>query len=109
MYVLTLCDVNASVLTGRAGKLADGTDSVILTRLILASLLADFVFQPPRLVSWKSRASAGLLVHGVIHLALTAAVDVGYWSARCLVLAATLAIAHPGGGCGEDPDGPRSL
>ncbi|MDR7400642.1 MAG: DUF3307 domain-containing protein [Armatimonadota bacterium] len=64
---------------------------MILTRL---SLLADFVFQPPRLVSWKSRASAGLLVHGVIHLALTAAVGVGYWSARYLVLAATLAIAH---------------
>ncbi len=67
---------------------------MLVRRLILASLLGDFVFQPARLAAWKARTPLGLLVHGAVHLALVAGVGVGYWSLRYLLLAATLAAAH---------------
>ena len=40
---------------------------MILGYLILAHLLADFVFQPTKLVLWKIRSKYGVLVHVLVH------------------------------------------
>lgn len=40
---------------------------MILAHLLFAHLLADFVFQPERLVKWKMRSIWGTIVHVVIH------------------------------------------
>lgn len=67
---------------------------MLAPRLILASLLADFVFQPRQLVEWKSRSRAGLLAHGAVHFVLLLVVGVGQWSGQFLILAVALVIAH---------------
>lgn len=43
---------------------------MILSYLILAHLLGDFVFQPGKLVTWKLRSKWGILIHVLIHFAL---------------------------------------
>lgn len=40
---------------------------MILSYLLLAHLLADFVFQPASLVQWKMKSKLGTLVHVLIH------------------------------------------
>lgn len=43
---------------------------MILSYLILAHLLGDFVFQPGKLIIWKTKSKWGILVHILIHFAL---------------------------------------
>jgi len=43
---------------------------MILGYLILAHLLADFVFQPTRLVLWKMKSKYGVLVHVLVHFTI---------------------------------------
>lgn len=40
---------------------------MILGYFILAHLLADFIFQPSKLVLWKIRSKYGVLVHVLVH------------------------------------------
>lgn len=41
---------------------------MILSHLILAHLLGDFVLQPSKLVKWKMSSKWGVLIHVLIHL-----------------------------------------
>lgn len=43
---------------------------MILSYLILAHLLGDFVFQPGKLVIWKIKSKFGILTHVLIHFTL---------------------------------------
>jgi hypothetical protein len=43
---------------------------MILGYLIVAHLLADFVFQPSKLVLWKIRSKYGVLVHVLVHFVI---------------------------------------
>lgn len=42
-----------------------------LKLLIIAHLLADFIFQPKKLIEWKKRNSFGILVHVLIFVLLS--------------------------------------
>lgn len=66
----------------------------MFVRLILASLLADFVFQPSSLVDWKRRRLGGLLVHVLVVFLLALLAGIDLWSLRYLVLVVTLAVMH---------------
>ncbi len=66
----------------------------MFVRLILASLLADFVFQPSSLVDWKRRRLGGLLVHVLVVFLLALLAGIDLWSLRYLVLVVTLAAMH---------------
>lgn len=66
----------------------------LFVRLIFASLLADFVFQPSSLVMWKQRQFRGLLVHIVIVFLVSLLVGQGFWSRRYVGLTAALALVH---------------
>lgn len=64
---------------------------MILTYLIFAHLLGDFVFQPTKLVEWKMKSSKGNLVHAIIHfltmvLVLSPFIFNGYWGLLALAL-----------------------
>jgi hypothetical protein len=43
---------------------------MILGYLVLAHLLADFIFQPSKLVIWKIRSKYGVLVHVLVHFVM---------------------------------------
>lgn len=43
---------------------------MIITYLIIAHLLADFVFQPKKLIEWKTKSDLGVLVHVLIFVLL---------------------------------------
>ncbi len=43
---------------------------IIFWRLILASLIADFVFQTSAFVGWKKKSLLGVLIHSIIHFML---------------------------------------
>jgi len=47
---------------------------MILTYLILAHLLGDFIFQPKKLVIWKMRSKWGTFVHALVHLIINVAI-----------------------------------
>ena len=66
----------------------------MFVRLVFASLLADFVFQPSSLVEWKRRRLGGLLVHVLIVLLLSLLAGVGSWSTRYLALLVVLSAFH---------------
>lgn len=67
---------------------------LIFLRLILASLLADFVFQPTLLVAWKRRQLRGLLAHAAVVFGLSLLAGVGLWSGRFLLLVILLSALH---------------
>src|SRR2546427_8251438 len=66
----------------------------MVARLILASLVADFVLQPEPLVAWKKRSIWGLLVHTGVVFAASLFIGVGLWSRRYAFLILILAAAH---------------
>ncbi|MBD3360560.1 DUF3307 domain-containing protein [Candidatus Peregrinibacteria bacterium] len=45
---------------------------MILSYLILAHLLGDFIFQPTKLVEWKIKKKKGIFIHSLIHFLITA-------------------------------------
>ena len=45
---------------------------MIFSYFLLAHLLADFVFQPAKLVQWKMKSMLGTLVHVLIHFVVSA-------------------------------------
>lgn len=71
-----------------------GGSGIILAKLILASLLADFVFQPSWLVHRKTQGLGGLLVHGLIYFVVSMGVGFGSWSSAYWTIAVALAIVH---------------
>ncbi len=66
----------------------------MFVRLLLANLLADFVFQPSRLVEWKRQKFGGLLVHVGIVFVLSLVVGFGFWTRRYFALVVALAAVH---------------
>ena len=66
----------------------------MVARLILASLVADFVLQPGSLVAWKKRSFWGLLVHTGVVFAASLFIGVESWSRRYAFLVLILAAAH---------------
>jgi len=66
----------------------------MFTRLIFASLLADFVLQPGALVAWKKESYRGLLLHGAIVLATSLLAGVGFWSMQYVRLVFLLSVVH---------------
>lgn len=66
----------------------------MFVRLLLASLLADFVFQPSRLVEWKRQKFGGLLVHVGIVSVLSLVVGFGFWTRRYFALVVALGAVH---------------
>lgn len=67
---------------------------VILARLVLASLLADFLFQPSSLVVWKQKRFSGLLAHIVIVFISSFLAGIGHWSESFLYLTLAISVAH---------------
>lgn len=70
---------------------------MILPYLIFAHLLGDFIFQPTKLVLWKSKSKLGTLTHSLIHffvvtLVLSPFILKGYW--ELLLVAFGLAFVH---------------
>lgn len=70
---------------------------MILPYLILAHLLGDFIFQPTKLVMWKSESKVGTLTHSAIHflvilLILSPFILNGHWD--LLLVAFGLAFVH---------------
>src|SRR2546430_12630461 len=66
----------------------------MVARLILASLVADFVLQPGSLVAWKKRSVWGLLVHTGVVFAVSLFIGVAIWSRRYSFLILVLAGTH---------------
>lgn len=53
---------------------------MITAYLIFAHLLADFIFQPTKLIEWKTRNFLGILVHVIIFFTVAATVLYPYLS-----------------------------
>lgn len=66
----------------------------MFARLMLASFLADFVFQPSSLVAWKRRYLSGLFLHVGVVVVLSLFVGVGTWSSRYVTLVAATGVLH---------------
>jgi len=74
----------------------EGGSGIVLAKLILASLLADFVLQPSWLVRRKAQGVGGLLLHGAIYFATSMGVGLGSWSSAYWTVAIALAVVHIG-------------
>lgn len=70
---------------------------MLLVYLILAHLLADFIFQPTKLVLWKIESKKGVFVHVLIHFLTTSLILLpfiilgNYW---ILIVAFVIAFFH---------------
>lgn len=69
---------------------------LIFLRLILASLVADFLLQPASLVAWKKSHVRGLVVHALVYCALALLAGWGYWSWRYAACVLALTALHTG-------------
>jgi hypothetical protein len=66
----------------------------MVARLILASLVADFVLQPGPLVAWKKKSLWGLLAHTAVVFTASLFIGVESWSRRYTALILVLSAAH---------------
>ncbi len=68
---------------------------MIFLYLILGHLLADFVFQPTKLVIWKKKSWLGVYVHALIHFLVYAVLLLPYLhNVLAFLILACIAVAH---------------
>lgn len=67
---------------------------MIILYLILAHLIADFVLQPAKLIEWKMRSNTGIIIHSLIHAAISALLVFPYLSLKTAFIILALAITH---------------
>ncbi|MBI5152439.1 DUF3307 domain-containing protein [Candidatus Peregrinibacteria bacterium] len=67
---------------------------MVILYLILAHLLADFVFQPSKLVKWKVESAWGVIIHSAIHVVVSAILIFPYLNLETALIIFGLGVIH---------------